>query len=326
MKLSIIIPVYNTAKYLQKCLDSLLPLTNILPAEIIFINDGSTDDSSSLLREFADKYDFVKIVNQSNQGLSGARNTGTGEARGEYLIFLDSDDWVEAAEIQKILEIAIFNKADLVGFRLQFVDEAFNVKALSLKHPIQYNEPISGPQALIDGYQPSSACIFMYRTNFLTANNLTFFQGIMQEDVEFTIRLLIPAKTVYFTDLVAYNYYRRSDSMTTTLLKDRKERYLADSIIVAEQIKMNIQYLPSGSETLKTALEKNYNTVIWNLLWRFFTTPNEVSFDFKKKCIADLKAKSLYPMKGSLKSNFQRSTSLFFNAEFLFSFILKLRN
>lgn len=326
MKLSVIIPVYNTSKYLQKCFDSLIPLMTKLAGEVIFINDGSTDESLQILKQFQSQHSYVQIINQENLGLSGARNTGIHFAKGDYLIFLDSDDWIEATEIEKIYSIAVINNADLVGFRLQFVDEAFKVGALSLKHPISYEKSISGAQALIHGYQPSSACIFMYRTTFLKQNNLTFFQGIMQEDVEFTIRILIPAQNVYFTNIVAYNYYRRSDSMTTTLLKERKERYLADSITVAEQIKMNILHLKSGSETLKIALEKNYNTVIWNLLWRFFTNPTEVSYEFKKKCITDLKAKSLYPMKGSLKSNFQRSTSLLFNAESFFMFILKFRS
>ena len=106
MKLSVIIPVYNTSKYLQKCFDSLIPLMTKLAGEVIFINDGSTDESLQILKQFQSQHSYVQIINQENLGLSGARNTGIHFAKGDYLIFLDSDDWIEATEIEKIYSSA----------------------------------------------------------------------------------------------------------------------------------------------------------------------------------------------------------------------------
>lgn len=323
--LSIIVPVYNTEDFLKTCFDSFINKSeHHILFEVIFVNDGSTDGSLAILHKFQEEYDFVKIINQENQGLSGARNSGMQAVEGNYFIFLDSDDWLNWEEILKIYELAVDENLDLVGFRLQFIDEHFKVTGISDKHPFEYEKTISGPDALIKGYQPSSACLFMYKTNFVLTNNLEFYSGIMQEDVEFTVRLLLTAERVKFTDKIGYNYFNRSDSMTTTMTKERLEKYLSDSVIVAEQIRDNI--LKNPDNDIIRAIEKNYNSVVWNLFWRFLTKPKETDWKFKKQCIEELKFKSLYPIKGELKTSFQNINRLFFNFESLFIFILKIRN
>ena len=323
--LSIIIPVYNTATFLESCFGSFRGMSeHKISIEIIFVNDGSTDGSLEILNDFEREHDFVKIINQENQGLSGARNTGIKNANGKYFILLDSDDWLEWDAILKIYALAFQQDLDLVGFRLQFVDEEGKITGISDKHPLLYENKITGAEALIEGYQPSSACLFMYKTSFIINTNLEFYRGIMQEDVEFTVRRLLHAKKVLFTDKIGYNYYKRSDSMTTTLTKERIEKYLSDSILVAEQIKNNKQFKEEA--IVIKAIEKNYNSVTWNLLWRFFAKPKETDFEFKKKCLNDLKARSLYPIKGSLKTPFQNKIRYVFNSETLFKLILKIRN
>lgn len=323
MSLSIIIPVYNTQEYLYKCFE---PFQKSVDGniEVIFVNDGSTDNSSEILNEFEQEYDFVKVINQENQGLSGARNTGIKNASGKYFILLDSDDWLERETILKIYNLAVQKDLDLVGFRLQFVDEEGKITGISEKHPLAYENKITGAEALIEGYQPSSACLFMYKTSFIINTNLEFYRGIMQEDVEFTVRLLLHADKVLFTDKIGYNYYKRSDSMTTTLSKERIERYLSDSILVANQIRNNKQFIEQ--EATINAIEKNYNSVVWNLLWRFLVKPKETNFFFKEQCLKELKAKKLYPIKGDLKTSFQSKVRFFLNSETLFKFILKIRN
>ena len=100
-KFSIIVPVYNVESYLAKCLDSIL-CQSYKDYEIIAINDGSTDNSSKILKEYVDKYDNIIVINQENQGLSQARNNGVKEAKGEYIIFADSDDFIEKDLLKKI--------------------------------------------------------------------------------------------------------------------------------------------------------------------------------------------------------------------------------
>ena len=146
----------------------------------------------------------------------------------------------------------------------------------------------------------------------------------MQEDVEFTLRLLLYAEKVIFTDTIGYNYYRRSDSMTTTMSGKRVEQYLSDSVIVARLIKDNLKSQKKIlSKPLQEAIKKNYNSVVWNLLWRFRTQKGEVSNAFKNACIDELKAKSLYPIKGPLKTPFQNFSRYLFNINWVLKILIK---
>ena len=112
MKISVVVPVYNTSKYLRKCLDSLVNQT-FKDIEIICVNDGSTDSSLSILQEYKAKYNSIKIISQENQGLSSARNTGIEAACGEYIGFVDSDDWVDLDFFAKLYEAILYNNCDI---------------------------------------------------------------------------------------------------------------------------------------------------------------------------------------------------------------------
>lgn len=100
-KVTIIIPVYNVEKYLEKCLNSVICQT-LKDIEIICVNDGSTDNSQQILKEYAQKDERIKIVDKKNGGLSSARNAGLDAATGEYCYFLDSDDWIELNTLEKL--------------------------------------------------------------------------------------------------------------------------------------------------------------------------------------------------------------------------------
>jgi glycosyltransferase involved in cell wall biosynthesis len=315
LKLSIIIPVYNVEDYIKKCYNSVSGNYAEIGYEIIFVNDGSTDQSLKVLNEMVPKNDFITIITQENQGLSGARNTGIDAARGQYILFLDSDDWLNFEVIQELLPFAISNNLDLLSYGLEFFDENSMSMGQRDKHPLEYFKILKGSQVLIQGFQPSSSCLFFYKRTFLLQHNLKFYPKIAQQDVEFTTRIMLFAQKVYFTDRVAYNYYRHSGTISLPTSNEKLKKYLSDSIIVASLIKENLKTLKTEDLDLIRAVEKNYNSVIWNLFWRFLTSPKEVSYEFKKLCLADLKAKKLYPIKGGLKSSFQKVVNLLFNSE-----------
>lgn len=112
--LSIIVPVYNSEKFLKRCMDSIVGQKTKYHFEIIAINDGSTDGSLEILEEYEKKYNFFRNINQPNGGISKARNTGINNARGEYIGFIDNDDYVVEEYVEKLLERAYQNKADMV--------------------------------------------------------------------------------------------------------------------------------------------------------------------------------------------------------------------
>ena len=111
--LSVIIPCYNSEQYIKECLDSVLEQKTIYDYEVIAINDGSTDKTSEILKEYTEKYDFLKVITQENKGYSGARNAGIVASEGRFLMFVDSDDYVSSNYIQNLLEAAYRADADV---------------------------------------------------------------------------------------------------------------------------------------------------------------------------------------------------------------------
>ncbi|SFS53706.1 glycosyltransferase [Lutibacter maritimus] len=327
--LSIIIPVYNVEKYIERCFNAISNVyksNNKIKIEVVFINDGSTDNSLLKLVEFRNSYNYVKIISQPNLGLSEARNTGIKNANGRYLLFLDSDDWIDLDVILKQLTLTFDNKLDFLSFGMRYFFENNDDSFPRPLHPINYNKIHTGIEFLTQGYQPSSSCLFLLNRNFIIDNNLLFTPKISQQDVEFTVRLMLCAHRGYFSELIGYNYFRNFGTISLPQSQEKLEKYLSDAIIVAELIKSNIKnYDIKDKDVIKT-IQKNYNSVIWNLLWRFIVKPKEVSYPFKVKCIHELSNKKLYPIKGALKTRFQRITCLFFNVETLLKLFYKFKS
>ena len=147
MKLSIIVPVYNVADYLAKCLDSLL--TQDLPQneyEIIVVNDGSTDNSGDIAQQYADKYAGITLINQANQGLSGARNTGIQQAKGDYIQFVDSDDYLEVYVLGGLMKQIEKDKLDVLRYKYQ------NVRINNASNKYEIFKPYKSSSFLFDDY------------------------------------------------------------------------------------------------------------------------------------------------------------------------------
>jgi glycosyltransferase involved in cell wall biosynthesis len=323
ISLSIIIPVFNCEPYLLIGFEKLKPIyLSDINFEIIYVNDGSTDNSLKVLREIEGDNSFVTVIDQENQGSSGARNTAIELAKGQYIQFLDADDFIEIVKFLAILKNAINNNIDAISYRLRYVNEHYTELGIMNANRVPYNKIISGKEALIAGYYPSSICVFLFKTAFLHQHKLRITPKITHMDVEFTSRMMLVADKVMFVEDVVYNYLQREGSITKPKSKEKLQQFLYDEVIISNTIRNTIE--SSFKQELTKAIQKNYNSVIWNLLWRLSTKTNEVDFDFKLKCIADLKALGLYPIKGALKSNFQRFICLFFNQEWLLKFFFKI--
>lgn len=326
MKLSIIIPVYNCENHLEYGFEKINGLYTHLSEndfEIIYVNDGSTDRSAEVLKNIKNKKHNIEIISQENQGLSGARNTGILHAKGKRLIFLDADDWLNLSNLIELLHFSLKENLDLVGFKIQFVNKEEIPLGNMNCHQIQWNAVGNAYDFFIKGFQPSSACQFIYSTDYLKKKKLYFYPKIYHEDVEFTARLMSTgrdAKT-YFSDKIVYLYLQEEGSMSKPKNIEKLYKLLYDEILVAELIK-NLEN--SKNQELRIAIQKNYNSIVWNLLWRFYKNPNEVDSDFKSKCINDLREKKLYPIKGPLKTNFQNLSRFLMNNSFLLNkFIIR---
>lgn len=127
VNISVIIPVYNVEKYLSACIDSLMSQGN-LSIEIILVNDGSTDKSSTIANEHARKDNRIKVIHKENGGASAARNAGLNVALGEYIVFLDSDDWIKEDSLPPLFEEAVKHHADVVMGNMWLCNHDGNVE------------------------------------------------------------------------------------------------------------------------------------------------------------------------------------------------------
>lgn len=239
MRLSIILPIHNVAKWIGKCLASVRNQgLNADDYEVIAVNDGSTDDSMALLEAFlqreaksGEKTAPVVIINQENKGLSAARNAGFKAARGNYVWFVDSDDTLEACFAPRLLERAEKERLDVLCFGLNLVEEDGKVTKYEIEDKTG-GKTVKGEQFMLKCGMPAAAWAAIYRRGFLERYGLKFYEGIFHEDQEFTPRAYFFARRIAFEDVAVYNYYQRGDSIMNTANPKRTD----DMLLVCQRL------------------------------------------------------------------------------------------
>lgn len=217
MRFSVIIPVYNVETYLRECLDSVFNQT-FEDWEAVCVNDGSTDNSSAILEEYASKDNRFYIINRPNGGLSAARNTGLKAVKGEYVLFLDSDDWLEPNALEIVSEsmtdedMLCFSGRRYCESEGQFRDADRLLERTYASGMDYYNE-----NALLSR-DFAFVCVVLraYRREFLLSHELWFKEGIFHEDNLFTPLVCYYAKRVKVINACLYDYRVRANSITTT--------------------------------------------------------------------------------------------------------------
>lgn len=210
-KFTFVIPVYKVEQYLDRCIQSVLGQTyaNI---EVILVDDGSPDACPKMCDTYALQDSRIKVIHKENGGLSDARNAGVCAAGGEYIIFLDSDDYVTVDACDKLAAFTE-NHCDIL-----VCDGECDGAEMMLQHPFETGI-CSGEAFLKTAFQhramPMAAVLYVYKRSFLIENDLRFKKGILHEDEQFTPRAFLKAKTVVNTYISFYRYVLREDSITT---------------------------------------------------------------------------------------------------------------
>lgn len=212
-RLSIIVPVYNVEQWLLRCLKSLFAQNLIEDEfELLIINDGSKDNSLSIADNFASFHSNVKVISRENGGLSAARNTGLTHASGNYVWFVDSDDFIEPNSIKRPLEFAEKYQLDVMCFYFQLAHENGGTEHFGYK-PRHSGMVLTGPDFVSETGFVMSPWAAIYRRDFLMENGLRYMEGILHEDEEFSPRAQFLAKRIAHLPDVVYNYFQRSGSI-----------------------------------------------------------------------------------------------------------------
>lgn len=225
--ITVVIPVYNVENYLKKCVESVERQT-FTDFEIILVDDGSSDSSGALCDELAALHGNIRVIHQENKGLGGARNTGIDNCNTEFIMFLDSDDYVHPELLQKCIEAMKKNDCDIVIFDLVSVNET-GEKGIVYSAPLLPNEIFSADEAVAVCRNPS-ACDKVYKTDLFKKHNIRFPEKVWYEDLRTTPKILMQAKKVMRIDCEPlYYYFQRSDSIMHTPDYDRvvRERKVA---------------------------------------------------------------------------------------------------
>ena len=299
-KLSVIVPCYNTKDYLPTCVDSIIA-NKVKDMEIILVNDGSKDDTLKVIKDYVKKYPkLIKCVDKKNGGLSDARNAGVKEAKGEYISFIDSDDYIDDNMLSTMLNKAIYGDFDIVTCDVKMVYSDHEVivnpgydKDLLNKDEIK--------NAMYNFYP--AACNKIYKKELL--DKIKFKKGILYEDVEFIYRLLPSVSKIGVVSGVYYNYVQRENSITYTYnekLYDLVnnfdsvfEYYEKNNIFIEYEDELEYVYVRYSFATFMKRLAKTKNKKIYNDGYKYAMDKVKSKFpDYKKNKYMKSSKKGIY--------------------------------
>ncbi len=291
MKLSVIIPIFNVEKYVEKCVNSLLNNDlKINEYEIIIVDDGSQDSSLFIVNELAKQNSSIKIISQKNKGLGGARNTGINNSIGDYLLFLDSDDWCLPNTLKNCITIATKHNLEILEFAAQ---------GITSNGKIVFNSANTSKERILTGvaYYNSirylnSACNKLYKRSFLVNNNLLFLEKIYIEDFEFNTRVFYCAKRVMATDFLVAQFLQSENSITRNNDFSKKEKVINDFIHII-QITNDLYKIQKSSfdESSKLFFQERLSFLVTTLFFQLLKY--KTTYSYKNKIKKQIKLNGL---------------------------------
>lgn len=262
MKFSVVVPVYKVEKYLDQCVQSLLGQT-YADLEVVLVDDGSPDQSGAMCDAWAAKDARIRVVHQENGGLSAARNTGIRHATGDYVLFLDSDDWWETDTVlEAIAKQLERTPAEVLSFNYRksfdgvaqpgYFDETLpsSRETESLAQIVQCDRWING------------ACNKALSRSLLTENELFFRLGITSEDIDWTLRVALKARTFAFLNVCVFVYRQHGASISHTVAP-KNVRMLCDNVRTCVRLLETAD--EAAAQALKSYVAYQYATLIHNV-------------------------------------------------------------
>ena len=288
--LSIIIPVYNVEKYIEKCISSILEqeMNNI---EVLIIDDGTPDTSVDKARSLIKNDKRFRIITKLNGGLSSARNLGLSLASGVYIYFIDSDDYLDPFVLTKMMSIIKSNNLDCLSFSYRKVFE--NGDQISYTNFYPENIICSGADLMYKHTITSMVWLYIFKKSLLDVHSLSFKEGIIHEDELFTMQLLSVSKRFMHSNLVGYNYIQRDNSIMNTVSNDKVFRSLQDSIYIIQDLtKFKDGF--TNSPFICLGIDKKIDQLLIGLFIRAYKSRKAYVI---RKTVSMLKNNKLFPLK-----------------------------
>lgn len=297
--LSIVLPIYNVEKYLEKCLKSILDNKKSDEIEILLIDDGSTDNSSDICDDFASRYKNIIAYHKENGGLSDARNYGLFKATGKYVWFVDSDDLITPNAINVIIDILAKKDVDILLGDAEIIDENGNIinnSVFEYKHKgLKDNCIYDGKDIIIkqiekNDYYQTTVWLGVYKKSFLIKNALLFEKGLIHEDEMWSPKVFLNSQKIIYIKKNIYYYRIRENS----IMRERKnnEKHINAFIYIFSTLTDYILWKVEDKELqniLNDNISKRYLHAI--AAWEFVKYPKLMKKVDRKKIYKQSKSK-----------------------------------
>lgn len=268
-KFSIIIPVYNVGKYIEKCFNSVIGQT-YNNYECILICDKSTDESTQIAKKYSKKYNF-KFIYKENTGLSEARNIGVDASNGEYILFLDADDYIENDLLEKMN--SIISNQDIIRYQVR---EIRNNKKIDWKEESTFGTGIECFENIINFHYVENAWAYCYNSEFYKKKRFKFMKGCIAEDFGLIPLIIAKAKKMSVISYIGYNYVQRENSLMSNTNYNKKiikmedllkqYKFLESEMMLLENNELFMRFINNSliyfSTTLKYRDYKKYNRIL----------------------------------------------------------------
>jgi len=287
--LSIIIPVYNVEKYISTCLLSVLE-NDLEPIdyEIIVVDDESPDNSMTLVNELAVRFSNIRIVSQKNTGISGARNTGIRHAKGNYILFIDSDDWILKESLGKLAALCKEQDLDILEFGIEKRNNDGSVVG---------SFSASTSREIYTGVEYYKKCRYVnsvfnkvYKRELLIENDLLFTEKIYVEDFELNTRAFLAANRVSAIPDLIYQYRQSPDSITRTKDVSKRKKMIEDHVVVLQKTHQLFQ--TEKREENRSFLEERMSFLVVSIF--YLMLKNNFSYAEMKNMRTRLRENDLY--------------------------------
>lgn len=262
IKFSVVIPVYKVEEYLDQCVRSVVEQT-YPHLQIILVDDGSPDRCGAMCDDWAKKDDRIRVIHQENGGLSDARNTGIRHADGDYVLFLDSDDWWESNRVLEAIATQLKRTpVEVLSFNYRkSYDGVYQPTYFDDAQPS--SEAVESVAQIVQGDRwINGACNKALSRKLLTENKLYFRLGITSEDIDWTLRVALKAETFAFANVCVFVYRQHSASISHTVAP-RNVRMLCDNVMTCVRLLESADV--TRAEALKSYVAYQYGTLIYNV-------------------------------------------------------------
>lgn len=299
MILSIIIPLYNKEKYLEYCLKSLLAQDLSLEEyEIVIIDDGSKDSSGIIAKKFADKHTNIHLFIQQNKGVSATRNRGLELANGEFVYFLDADDYLASDALLELTNIAMKNKLEILGFHSSAVSDHTYTASTNINPNNNSVEVMDGISFIGEKGCKSEVWWYIIKKSFLLDTGIRFVEGRIAEDAIFTTNIFLKANRVTKVNLDVHRFVKVENSLQTATGYEHTVKYVDDLVFAIEEIQLEVKIVDPRHKYYKQAvmkLKRKQQAIVFGIFIKVFKCPSYEISRLNEK-LAVLKRLGVYPL------------------------------